>query len=208
MKIGIIGSGNVGGTLGRRWARNGHDVMFSVREGRPAAPGGLPGGSVREVAEASDLLLLATPWGAAQDAIAAAGNLSGKVVMDATNPLSPGLAGLAVGPGTSAAEMIAGWAPGARVVKVFNTVGSNVMADSSFEHGPVVMFYCGDDAGAKGMVAGLVGELGFEGVDAGPLTQARSLEAFALFWISLAIKGGFGREIGFRFLRRGDGAGS
>jgi predicted dinucleotide-binding enzyme len=88
------------------------------------------------------------------------------------------------------------------VVKAFNTVGSNIMENSAFGADKPVLFFCGDDAGAKGRVKQLADELGFEGVDAGPLTQARLLEPFALLWISLALKQGLGREIAFKLLRR------
>ena len=95
--------------------------------------------------------------------------------------------------------MVAQWAKGAKVVKAFNTVGANVMADATFEGGPVAMFYCGDDAPSKRVVTAPIKELGF---DAGPLNQARVLEPFALLWISLALKYGYSREIAFRLLRR------
>jgi len=210
MKIGIIGSGNVGGTLGKAWSRNGHRVCFSVRSGNEVQAKALLAdagpsartGSVEETASSSDVLLLATPWEAAQEAIETAGTLAGKILIDATNPLLQGLAGLAVGTHASAGEAIAEWAKAAHVVKAFNTVGFNIMADPKFPQGEVALFYCGDDAEAKKVVAKLADELGFEALDAGPLTQCRVLEPFALLWISLAIKHGYGRDIGFQFMRR------
>ena len=87
------------------------------------------------------------------------------------------------------------------MVKIFNTVGFGVMADTSFPDGPVVMFYCGDDTGAKAIARDLAVQMGFEAIDAGPLRQARLLEPFALLWISLAI-GGHGRDIAFRLIKR------
>jgi predicted dinucleotide-binding enzyme len=98
--------------------------------------------------------------------------------------------------------MVASWARGAHVVKAFNTVGANIMSNPRFGQVAPVLFYCGDDAGAKKTVHGLVAELGFDAVDAGPLTQARLLEPFALLWISLAYGAGLGREIAFQLLRR------
>lgn len=212
MKIGIIGSGNVGGTLGRRWASNGHIVTFGKRDGRGDSLSELlascgpnaTAGSISEAAQQSDVVLLATPWEAAQSALQSAGDLTGKVVIDATNPLLPGLSGLALGTNTSAGEMVAEWASGARVVKTFNTVGANIMDNPRFAGGPVAMFYCGDDADAKKAVASLISELGFAALDAGPLTQSRLLEPFALLWITLALKFGYTREIGFELLRRGN----
>lgn len=212
-KIGIIGSGNVGGTLGKRWAAGGHTVVFGSRnpeseEMKKLVAGA--GGSSRaatpaEAVAASDILALTTPWAAAEQVVrgaAAGGALDGKILIDALNPLTPDLKGLAVGPDTSAGELVAGWAPGARVVKCFNTVGYNIMADPKFGERSAVMFYCGDDAGAKAAVHPLAAELGFDPVDAGPLRQARALEYFALLWISLAFTTGIGREIGFSLMRR------
>ena len=198
LKIGMIGAGNVGGTLGKRWAALGHTVTYGVRNPDASAK------TVREAAEASDIIVLATPWGAARDAIQAAGAaLDGKVLIDATNPLLPNLAGLEIGATTSAAEHIAQWAPKARVVKAFNSVGANIMANPDFGSGKkVAMFYCGDDALAKAQVKQLAADLGFDALDAGPLTQARVIEPFAMLWISLAYVAGFGRDIGFELLRR------
>jgi NADPH-dependent F420 reductase len=210
MKIGIIGAGNVGGALGTRWAQGGHEVIFGSRNPDSApiaellaqAGSKTRAGSVPDAVTASDIVLLATPWPATQSALAGAGDLSGKVLIDATNPLRPTLDGLELGTTTSGAEQVAKWAPGAKVVKAFNTVGSNLMADAHFGGEPPVLFYCGDDAEAKRTVGALAGELGFEAVDAGPLTQARLLEPFALLWISLALVQGHGRDIAFRLLRR------
>ena len=209
MRIGIIGAGNVGGTLGTAWSRLGHDVVFALRNpddpksiallhGAPDARGA----STREAAQVSDVLLVATPWEATQQALADAGDLTGKVVIDATNPLLPGLAGLSIGTTTSGAEQVAQWARGASVVKAFNTVGFNVMENPHFPQGKAVMFYCGDDSRAKDLVRELALGLGFDAQDAGPLTQARALEPFAYLWISLAMKYGYSRDIGFQLLRR------
>jgi predicted dinucleotide-binding enzyme len=110
------------------------------------------------------------------------------------------LSGLALGTTTSAAEQVAQWAPGARVVKAFNTVGSNIMADPSFGSNRALLFYCGDDAAAKQTVKSLAGELGFDAQDSGPLRQARLLEPFALLWISLAYGQGYGREFAFQLI--------
>jgi predicted dinucleotide-binding enzyme len=209
MRIGIIGSGNVGGTLGRRWAAGGHAVLFAsrnpgsaeMRELAERAGNGARAVTAAEAAAGSEVVVLATPWGAAREALEGL-DLAGKVVIDATNPLLPRLEGLEYGTTTSGAEQVAGWAPGARVVKAFNTVGYNVMADPEFDGARAVLFYCGDDGEAKAVAGGLAGELGFDARDAGPLRQARVLEPFALLWISLAMVHGYGREIGFQLLTR------
>ena len=210
MKIGIIGSGNVGGTLGTRCAKAGHQVTFGSRDPGAAdlkqllarAGSNARAATLQDAAKSGDVLLLATPWPVTKDIVQGLGDLTGKVLIDATNPLLPDLSGLALETTTSAAEQVAGWARGAKVVKAFNTVGSNIMEKPAFGADKPVLFFCGDDAGAKGEVKQLADELGFEGVDAGPLTQARLLEPFALLWISLVYKAGLGREIAFKLLRR------
>lgn len=210
MTIGIIGSGNVGGTLGTRWAEGGHTVVFGSR--RPEAPEahklaataatGARTASLEEAAAAGEVLLLATPWPVTRSVLEGLGDLTGKIVIDATNPLLPDLSGLALDATTSGGEQVAGWARGARVVKAFNTVGYNVMAHPDFSAGRPVMFYCGDDAGAKRTVHPLIDGLGFEAIDVGALQQARLLEPFALLWISLALKQTKGREMAFLLMRR------
>jgi NADPH-dependent F420 reductase len=210
MTIGIIGSGNVGGTLGTRWAKAGHDIVYGTRDPQAndikqllaQAGGKARAATLQEAARASDVLLLAMPWNATQSVLAGLGDLAGKTLIDATNPLLADLSGLDTGTTTSAAEKVAAWARGAKVVKAFNTVGANIMANPSFGAERPVLFYCGDDAQAKQTAKQLAEAIGFEALDAGPLTQARLLEPFALLWISLALKYGYGRDIAFKLLRR------
>lgn len=198
MKIAIIGPGNVGTALGEAFKKRGHEVIYGERD-----PGKHPGSaSIKEAAQSAGIVVFSVAWSGAEDAIRAAGDLSGKTVIDATNPLKPQLAGLELGTDTSAAEQVQKWADGAHVVKAFNTVGFNIMENASFPDGKPVLFYCGNDAGAKETVHQLAGELGFEPVDAGPITQARVLEPFAMLWISLAFQAGLGREFAFRLIRR------
>jgi predicted dinucleotide-binding enzyme len=158
--------------------------------------------SVTEIASASEVVLLATPWPAVREALAAAGNLSGKILIDVTNPLLPRLAGLEIGNSSSGAEQVAAWAPGARVVKAFNTVGFNIMKNPRFDGRGALLFFCGDDAPAKETVRDLAAELGFEPEDAGSLARARLLEPFALLWITLSALQGYGREFAFQLLKR------
>ncbi len=220
MRIAILGSGNVGGTLGRRWATLGHDVAFGVRDpqrGAAAVKGGsgdgaLPAGArVTTPADAvrgADVLLLATPWPAVPTALAelGPGALDGIVLLDATNPLGAGLR-LESGPGgASGAEQVQALAPTARVVKVFNTTGFDNMRDPAYNGAASVMFYAGDDAAAKQVAHQLASALGFDAVDAGPLQRARELEHLAVLWISLAMGVGgtpsLGRSIAFQLMRR------
>lgn len=209
MKIGVIGAGNVGGTLGRRWAQKGHEVTFGVRDIESvkrsevlAAAG--PNARVASVSEAAaaEVVVLATPWTATEDAVQSAGNLQGKVVVDCTNPIAPGMKGLSIGHDTSAAEKIASWAKGARVVKAFSTTGAGNMADPVYGAERVTMFICGDDGEAKRTVARLAEELGFDVCDTGPLYTARYLEPMAMLWVHLAYVEGLGPDFAFRLLRR------
>lgn len=210
MKIGIVGKGNVGSTLGKVWAARGHEVMFGVRDPESAEVQALltasgpqaRAGSVDEAAAFGEVILLAVPWGAAQTVVRSAGDLRGKILVDATNPLAPGLAGLEVGLDTSAGELVAGWAPGARVVKAFNSTGAGNMADPNYGDHAATMFLAADDAEAKAVVTRLGEDAGFEMIDAGPLANARLLEPLAMLWISLAYRRGFGPNFAFKVLKR------
>jgi predicted dinucleotide-binding enzyme len=212
MRIAVIGAGNVGGTLGRRLAGLGHEVVFGLRhpekgaagvKGDGAFPAGASIASPADAVRGAEAVLLATPWAAVANALRELGEgaLDGVVLLDATNPVAAGLK-LDVGPnGESAAERIQAMAPRARVVKVFNTTGYNIMQNPLFNGVATSMFYAGDDADAKRVAATLSKSLGFDPVDAGPLTRARELEHLALLWISLAFSG-LGREIAFQLMKR------
>jgi len=209
MKIGILGGGKVGGTLGLSWTLKGHEVVFGVRnpgsdemtaliadsQGRARA------GSAAEAAAFGEVVVNALPWKAAKETLSAL-NLAGKVLLDCTNPILPGLTGLEVGTTTSGGEQVAQWAKGARVAKVFNTTGFENMANPVYSGAPVTMFYCSDDAEAKKVAATLAADTGFAPVDAGPLSNSRLLEPYALLWIWLSAKGGLGRDFALTTSRR------
>lgn len=213
MRIGILGAGTVGGTLARAWAAVGHEIVVGTRDpngervrallaelpaaGRPAAA------SIADAAEQADVVVLATPWEAAEETVRAAGDLGGKVLIDCTNPLGPNLA-LTVGHTTSGGEIVAAAATGARVVKAFNTTGFGNMADAAYPatDAKAAMFVCGDDADARATTLALAEQLGFEGVDCGPLANARLLEPVAALWIWLAYSGGRGRNFAYALLAR------
>ena len=210
MNISIIGSGNVGGTLGRAWARRGHDIFFGVPRPRDAKTQDLlkalgtkgRAGTVAEAAKAGDIIVLATPWSATRDAIQAAGNLAGEVLLDCTNPLTEDFTGLVLGHTTSGAEQVAKWAKGAKVYKAFNQIGFGIMANPSFDGRRAVLFICGDDETHKPTVLQLATETGFEAIDAGGLRIARLLEPYGMLWIHLAMVRGLGRDFAFGLLRR------
>ena len=211
MKIGIIGAGNVGGALGTLWAGKGHEVLFGVRDANDPAlqkllastQGKARAASVKDAAAFGEVVVFATPWPATHDAIASAGSLAGKIVVDCTNPLLPDLSGLAIGTNNSAGEEVGRWAKGAKVVKAFNTIGAPNFGNPRFGSENASMFICGDDASAKAAVGKLAAGLGFDVVDAGPLTAARLLEPLAMLWIHLAFKQGLGPNgHAFKLLRR------
>jgi predicted dinucleotide-binding enzyme len=209
MKIAVIGTGSVGGTLGRRWAELGHSVCFGVRDlsdaGAKALVGQIKGdarlASVRDAAADAEIVVLATPYAANAAAIASAGDLAGKIVIDVTNPIGANFS-LAVEPNSSGAEEVAKLATGARVFKAMNQVGFEAMANSAFAAGKPVMFVAGDDEAGKTVVLELVAALGFEAIDAGDLSIARLIEPYALLWIHLMARRNLGRRFAFGLLRR------
>src|SRR5437762_3231781 len=172
MKIGVIGAGNVGGTLGRAWAKKGHDIFFGVRHPQDDKTRQLvqsigskaQAGTVAEAAAFGEVVLLATPWAAAEAAVRAAGDLAGKPLIDCTNPLKPDVSGLEVGFSTSGAEQVAGWARGAKVFKAFNTTGFNNMANPVINAIRTVMFVCGDDEAVKPTILQLAADGGLDAV--------------------------------------------
>lgn len=212
MKIAIVGAGNVGGTLGAAWAGKGHQVVFGARNVKDekvkklTSDGKTTAANIPDAVAQSDVVLLATPWQGAREALQSAGNLAGKVLIDAVNPLESSAAflekGLLVGHTTSAGEQIAQWAKGAKVVKAFNTIGSMNMSNPKFGGQSATMFICGDDADAKKIVKQLSDDLGFETVDAGLLKSARLLEPLAMLWIHLALGMKIGPDFGFKMIRK------
>lgn len=175
MRIAVIGGGRVGGALAATWRDKGHEVVVSTRD------------TVAETVAAGDVLVLAVPATAALDALEAAGPLTGKVLVDATNNVSGG-------PGNAE---IAAHARGARVVKAFNTVFATFMHDTP-PAGPASLVYCGDDEEAKRLVRELAADAGFEPIDAGGLEHAGDVEAFARLVIGIAYRQGRGPFV-YRF---------
>jgi predicted dinucleotide-binding enzyme len=144
-----------------------------------------------EIARVADVVIIAVPYGAAADALRAAGDVSGKTVVDVTNPVKPDYSGLTVGFTASAAEEIQKAVPSARVVKAFNTVFSSVLAGTA----KAQVFYAGDDAGAKDAVRAVIESAGLEAVDSGPLANARLLEPLGMLNIYFGYGAGRGTGI-------------
>ncbi|HEV8481520.1 MAG TPA: NADPH-dependent F420 reductase [Candidatus Eisenbacteria bacterium] len=209
MRIGILGSGLMGGKLGTIFARAGHEVVFSysrslrklqrlAREAGPKARAGTP----EEAARDAEAILLAVHCSRIDDVLRQAGELRGKVIVTCSLPMNRDDTALAVAHTSSGAEELAKKVKRARVVSAFGTVPSEVLFDV-FERRRRAkrpsLLYCGDDARAKATAARLIADTGFEATDAGPLRMARYLEPFTLLVAQLAYEGDRGPEMAYRF---------
>lgn len=208
MRIGVIGCGQMGQTLGQLWSNTGHDLLFGTRNPKRVADWidsvGIDAkyGTYSNAVEYGDVVLLATIWSDTKSAIEMVGSFKGKILIDCTNP--EGKDGLVIGFTTSGAEEIAKWVSDAKVVKAFNHIyGSMLMKGSRFGTDNPSIFYCGDDIESKKIVADLAREIGLDPIDTGELKVARYLEPLAGLWVQLAsvMKLG-GENIGLRFLHR------
>ena len=214
MRIGILGSGLMGGKLGTIFARAGHDVVFSyshserklkrlAREARGHARAGTP----REAVLNADALLLAVHWSRVGDVLKQAGDLSGKVIVSCSLPMNADDTRLVVAHTSSGAETLARKVRKAHVVSAFSTAPSEVLFDvfrrKRRTRRPPSLLYCGDDEDAKEVAASLIRAVGFEPVDTGPLRIARYLEPFSLAMAQVAYEGDEGPEIAYRIERFG-----
>ncbi|MDQ2834655.1 MAG: NAD(P)-binding domain-containing protein [Acidobacteriota bacterium] len=200
MKILVLGAGNVGGALARLWRGAGHDVDVVNRRQQYGA------GTTEEIAAAAEVVALCVPWAAAEEALGSCGKLSGKVVIDCTNPLTAAHGPLCLEGGTSAAERLQALYPAARVVKAFNSLGAHLLGNAGFGTQKADGSLCGDNASAKSAVVDLVRAAGLCPVDVGPLRNARYLEAMAMLWIDLAIHQRRTSAFAFKLLTRTEGA--
>ncbi len=211
MKIGIIGSGNMGSGLARRITLAGHDVFMTARDLNDAEKTAQQIGprvkvvSPAEIAKGVDVLIAATPAGEQVNALKSCGDLKGKVVIDIANPLNPDMSGLSVGLTTSFAEELAKAFPGVKIVKAFNTVFAQVLNEGpDFGKGlRASAFYCGDDEAARKTVHQLIVSMGFDAVDAGPLANARYLEPMGMLNIWFGYMGKRGTGIALNLAKRG-----
>ena len=177
MKIGVIGAGGIGGTVGTLWAKAGHEVLFSSRNPEKLASlvteagNGARAGSISQAAEFADVIFLAVYYWTTDEAIAAAGSLDGKIIIDATNPYIRTEDGqIQRVPNVSSALELAQKLPHSKVVKAYNTLPTATFANEHHRADPYVLFYCGDDAEAKAIVAQLIADSGFAGIDTGGLS--------------------------------------
>jgi predicted dinucleotide-binding enzyme len=158
-------------------------------------------GDIKEAVAFGDVIVFAIPWTSVEETILKAGNLTGKILIDPTNPVTPDLKGLALD-NTSVAEKIAKLTNTGKVVKAFNTIGAQTLNNSIFDSNRADIFICGNDSHAKQVVKELAIDIGFDVVDVGPLVNARMLEHLALLWLELALRQQLGPNIAFKLLRR------
>jgi len=213
MRIGILGSGLMGGTLGTLFARAGHEVVFSyarspdklerlARAANGPARAGTPADAVRR----ADAVLLAVHWQRIDDVLRQAGDLAGTVIVTCSLPMTADDSALAIGHTTSGAETLAAKVPAAKVTSAFGTLPSEVFFDvfaARHQARRPSAVYCGDHADANAVAATLLGDVGFDPVDAGPLRIARYMEPFALLMGQLAYEGSDGPRIAYRVERFG-----
>jgi 8-hydroxy-5-deazaflavin:NADPH oxidoreductase len=177
MKIGVIGSGEIGGTIGTLWARAGHEIFFSSRHPEQlvdlvaAAGENTRAGTIAEAAAFANVLLLAVPYRATDEALAACSNLNGKILIDSTNPFVVENSRIQLVPYVSPALELAMKVPRAHIVKAYNTLPMMTLVKESNRTNPYVIFYCGNHGSAKVTVGQLIVDSGFARVDIGNLDQ-------------------------------------
>jgi len=208
--IGIIGTGRVGATLGLRLANLDYKVIYGSRNPTSRKMLDILQQSsmnakaldIKETIKQSNIIILATPWKKTKAIVNLVSDWKGKIIVDCTNPLKANLSGLAVEAGTSAAEKVAQWAKGADIVKAFNSIGTQVMANPQFGTDQATLFICGDRNASKKIVKEIGELLGFDVVDTGDLKTSRFLEQMALFWIHMAFNRGLGSDFALKLLKR------
>jgi predicted dinucleotide-binding enzyme len=205
MTLAIIGAGHVGQALAQALLAKRYRIRFGVPD--PAKHADLPSrykdkgevtvSTVSEAIESVEMAILAIPYGAALQVARHVADWGNRILIDATNPIAPGMTGLLVGTTTSGAEEIARLAHRARLVKAFNTTGFDNMVRPDYPGGGLFMPVAGDDADSRRRVIALATLLGFDAVDLGGLAAARYLEPWAMVWIKMAMRLGHGRNFGF-----------
>ena len=213
MRVGILGSGLMGGKLGTIFARAGHEMVFSYARSEKKleklardAGGKARAGTPAEAVQQADALLLAVHWSRVDDVLKQAGDLAGKIVVSCSLPMNDDDTALVVTHTSSGAEKLAQRIAKARVVSAFNTVPSEVLFgvyEARRKATRPSLVYCGDDSRSKRVAAELIRDVGFDPVDAGPLRIARYTEPFALLVAEVAYEGKGGAELAYRFERFG-----
>lgn len=211
MNITVIGTGNMGSAFVKQLSRAKHEIRVTGRDLSKAqllaqAHDGVTAVSAKEAVGSSEIVILATSYDDALPALRSVGDLTGKVVIDITNPLNADYSGLRIGHSTSAAEEISKAIPGAEVVKAFNTLFAQVLLDGpKFAGGQIApVFFAGDNENAKQAVRNLIDSLGFKPVDAGSLKNARYLEPLAGLNIYFGYGAGLGTAIAPAWIAKTD----
>lgn len=210
MKLAILGAGSVGSTLGRAWATQGHNVIFGVRDVNTSKVQTLlteiganaQAATLAEAVARAEVAVLTVTWDAMSEVVETIGKLDGKILLDCTNPLVGNQLDATLNLSQSGGEQVAAWFPDAKVVKIFNQVGWETMANPKYGTEVATMFYAGNDVEAKQVAAQLATDIGFEPIDAGTLAASKFLETLAIFWGQLAYGQGVGRSIAWRLLKR------
>jgi predicted dinucleotide-binding enzyme len=201
MRIGILGAGNIGGTLGRKWAKAGHEVVFGVRDASSPKIAGLferveGNASADSVAQAiafGEVLLFALPWSAVGGIVEAHGEaLNAKIVLDATNDFG--------GPVVNNVQTISSKARNAKVYRAFNSLGWENFEEPQIGGTQIDLFYCGADDEARPIVERLIEDVGLRPVRVGDLEQVQLVDAIGSLWVALAFRQGMGRRLAFKLL--------
>ncbi|HEV8293249.1 MAG TPA: NAD(P)-binding domain-containing protein [Tepidisphaeraceae bacterium] len=194
MKVGVIGSGDVGQTLGSGFLKHGHEVMMGTRDAGKLADWAQDNrkgkvGTFAEAAKFGEMVVLAVKGTVASEALrtAGAGNLAGKVIIDANNPIadappSNGVLKFFTQMNDSLMEKLQKEFAGGKFVKAFNSVGAALMVNPKFKEGRPTMFICGNDEGAKKTVGGILEQFGWETADMGKVESARAIESLCMLW--------------------------
>jgi hypothetical protein len=202
MKISILGAGNIGGTLGRKWAAQGHDVVFGVRDVNAAkveqlldaTEGRATAASVADAVAGVEVVLLAIPGQAVESTLAAlGGKLDGKIIIDATNNVGQ--------PVMNSLATVRAHAPGARLFRAFSNLGWENFAEPVFDGVQADLFYCGDSGQARTTVEALIADVGLRPVYVGDLDQVPVIDSLTRLWFALALQQGYGRHMAFKMLK-------
>jgi predicted dinucleotide-binding enzyme len=200
VKIAVVGTGNIGGTLGQKWAKAGHAVMFGARDANSpkvqallaAAGGNASAGTLGQAIAFGEVVVLATPWSAVPSIVAEhAHALNGKLVVDATNNFG--------GPVINNVQTIAAGAPGAQVARAFNSAGWENLADPQFGSIQADLFYCAPEQ-ARPVMEQLIGDIGLRPIWVGGLDQVQLVDAVGSLWVTLALRRGLGRRLALKLL--------
>ncbi len=201
MKIAVLGSGNIGGTIGRKWAAGGHEVIFGVRDVTApkvqallAATGHSVGAAdVVEAVAGAEVMLLAIPGRAVADTVSGLGDaLDGKIVIDATNRVGEAV--------MNSLDILRAQWPRAWLFRAFNNLGWENFEEPVIDDVQLDLFFCGDEGLARQVVEGLIAEVGLRPVYAGGLPQAELIDSLTRLWFALALQQGYGRQLGFKMV--------